>query len=228
MTVPTELPPAVFPEALPPSARAWLCVVEAGGKVRRWSVGDVDGWRERFFLGSVAKLVAALVVQALEQQGQVALDRPLLETHSVTLRCLLRHTAGLPDVWPLFACDLAQALSLSLWPPGTAFSYSNLGFVVLGDWLAQHTGQPLSALAARYVFTPYGMAQASLCDALPGAAGGLTATGEDVAQLLTRLLSTPGTTQMPGSVSHPDTGPHWDGSRAGVFPAHLRRKDLAD
>ncbi len=191
LPVPTDLPPSVFPEALPSHAGAWLCVVDVEGTVRQWSVGPVDGWRDRFSLGSVAKLVVALVVHSLAEQGQVRLDEPLLPGCPVTLRCLLCHTAGLPDVLPSSSLDLEQVLSSHLLPPGTAFSYSNLGFVAIGAWLVAHTGQPLSALAARHVFAPYAMGQASLRDDVLGAAGGLTATGEDVARLLTGLLRAP-------------------------------------
>lgn len=180
-----------MPEVLPPQARAWLCLVERDGTVRQWAAGGVDGWRERFSLGSLAKFVVALVVHALESQGQVTLDQPLRPDSPVTLRCLLRHTAGLPDVLPSSTLDLAQTLGTRLFPPGMIFSYSNLGFIAVGDWLVRQTGQPLSALAAQYVFTPYAMAQASLSDAPLGAAGGLTATGEDVARLMGGLLRAP-------------------------------------
>jgi len=191
LPVPTDLPPSVFPEVLPPHAGAWLCVVDVEGMVRQWSVGGVDGWRDRFALGSVAKLVVALVVQSLEEHEQVRLDEPLLPGCPVTLRCLLRHTAGLPDVLPSSSLDLAQALSSRLLPPETAFSYSNLGFAVIGAWLVSRTGQPVSALAARHVFAPHAMDRASLRDDVLGAAGGLTATGEDVARLLKGLLRAP-------------------------------------
>ncbi len=186
-----DLPPSVFPEVLPPQAGAWLCVVDVKGNVREWSVGPVDGWREPFSLGSVAKLIVALVVQSLAEQRQVRLDQPLLTGNPVTLRCLLCHTAGLPDVWTVPAFDLEQVLSSHLLPPGTAFSYSNLGFAAIGAWLVAQTGQPLSALAARHVLALHGMARAWLYDDWPGAAGGLMATGEDVARLLKGLLHAP-------------------------------------
>jgi hypothetical protein len=191
MPGPTELPSSVFPELLPPQACAWLGVVDVEGTVRQWSFGSAKGWHEAFPLGSVTKLVVALVVQALEQQGQIALDHPLMSGLPITLRHLLCHTAGLPDVLPSVSFDLAQVRSWSLLPPGTAFSYSNLGFIVAGAWLALQTGCPLSVLAAQHVFAPYAMTQATLRDDLLGAAGGLVATGKDVSQLLIGLLRAP-------------------------------------
>ncbi|OYT73384.1 MAG: hypothetical protein CFK52_02110 [Chloracidobacterium sp. CP2_5A] len=190
MALPVDWP-EIAPAELSSEACAILCLATADGAARYLTIGSADVAATRFKLGSVAKLVTALVVSALAREGRLTLDAPLLPSRSVTLRHLLTHAAGLPDDALPAALDLSAALASDWLPPGAAFSYANLGFAVVGAQLEHLTGQPLRELARQAVFAPYGISGATLDNGLAAAAGGLTATAADAARLLTGLLRHP-------------------------------------
>jgi D-alanyl-D-alanine carboxypeptidase len=140
-----------------------------------WGVADVGTGEpvqphHRFEIGSISKVVTAIVIHRLVDAGLLDLDRPVTdvlpwldlgEPHAeITPRHLLSHTAGLvlgadhlPDepaqVWSLR--DLTRSGE-----PGERFHYSNLGFMVLGT-LAQHvTGRTWHELVEEWVLRPIG------------------------------------------------------------------------
>ncbi|CAM3768498.1 hypothetical protein GCM10007368_24970 [Isoptericola cucumis] len=107
----------------------------------------------------------------------------------VTLEQLLSHRSGLPDhVVPMIASRMADpndfdeffdvlgeeyttddhvaAMGASEWAfePGTDFSYSNAGYVVLGMALEEATGRDLDTLLEHRVFLPAGMWRTDLPD----------------------------------------------------------------
>lgn len=113
-----------------------------------------------FPYGSVTKSFTATVVLELVSAGDIELDRPIGEyipelafapngiDRLVTPRHLLSHTSGLPcdiDSADLATASLrrhalaARTVEL-VHPPGTAFSYSNLGFVLTGLLIEDVTG----------------------------------------------------------------------------------------
>lgn len=118
--------------------------------------------RDTYLLaGSVTKAMTATVVALLHAEGLIDLDAPVvsilpefrvrdeLATASISVRHLLTHTAGFDgDIWPDLGDDvgeidrlvamLAQCEQLS--PPGTAFSYNNAGYSVLGGIIERITG----------------------------------------------------------------------------------------
>ncbi len=104
----------------------------------------------------------------------------------VTIEQLLSHRSGMPDgvleamvakmngpfTWDEYFrvagedySDreiIAGALSVRwLFPPGTSYSYSNAGYVVLGQLLQRVTGKSLSTLLEQRVFKPAGMTNSS-------------------------------------------------------------------
>ncbi len=115
-----------------------------------------------------------------------AIEPGLLGDHgSVTLEQLLSHTSGLPDglldmivshisgpvTWVAFFAavgedyrpqEMVDAALESPWlfDPGTNFSYSNAGYVLLGLLLEDANGVPLATLLKDRVFHPAGMPQA--------------------------------------------------------------------
>jgi D-alanyl-D-alanine carboxypeptidase len=129
----------------------------------------------RFEIGSISKVVTAIVIHQLVDEGLVDLDRPVTDDLPwvdlgtpqavITPRHLLSHTAGLvlgadhvPDepaqVWGIR--NLARSGE-----PGERFHYSNLGFMVLGT-LAQHvTGQSWDELVESRVLRRIGAGTAS-------------------------------------------------------------------
>jgi CubicO group peptidase (beta-lactamase class C family) len=136
-----------------------------------------------FQSASTGKQYTALAILQLVQAGKLGLDEPLRmympeappTWSGITLRQLLNHTAGLPPV--LSQLNLQQEMSDAamrkrifaeklLSEPGSKFSYSNLGYVLLGDLIAQVSGHSLGAYLRQHVFAPLGMQQSRLVDEL--------------------------------------------------------------
>src|SRR5471032_874749 len=111
-----------------------------------------------FQSGSVGKQFTATAVMMLVEAGKVGLDDPLTKYFpdgptwwkQVTVRELLSHTAGFteyPDKFD-FQKDHTEAQMLKIveaipaaYPPGTNWSYSNIGYLTLGILIHRVTGQ---------------------------------------------------------------------------------------
>jgi len=130
-------------------------------------------------IGSVTKLFEATALMQERDAGRIALDDPVERTVpgisllgpdggrvSPTWRQLASHTAGLPrnlrpgigTVADLFSF-LQREITLSV--PGTRYAYSNLGFVVLGQALAQLAGERYPSYVHRHLLEPLGMASST-------------------------------------------------------------------
>ena len=143
-----------------------------------------------FEVGSVSKLFTATAVMQLVEQGKVDLDHPLQDyipefsvksrfpdAPPITVRMLLTHHSGLPfDHWAGWAYgstppagyeDDFMALAEQIKDdylvarPGDIFSYSNLGFSLLGAVVARVSGQAFISYMASSVLAPIGMESSS-------------------------------------------------------------------
>jgi len=127
-----------------------------------------------FDLASLTKVVATTTaVLALAGSGQLALDDPAahylpgftaLRDGAVTIRHLLAHASGLPDTRKFYQwCSSREELLRDLFatslqaPPGTRVTYSDLGFLALGEVVAAIAGEPLDAAVRDLVTGPLGM-----------------------------------------------------------------------
>jgi len=136
-----------------------------------------------FHLASVSKPFVASAVVGLASAGRepaLDLDAPVVRwlpdltladgrQDEVTLRHLLTHTSGIPDVvdygWhdPQLGDDALAELVRSLSAasltrdPGTEFSYCNVGYEVLGHVVATVTGRTFEAAMTDLVLDPAGM-----------------------------------------------------------------------
>jgi CubicO group peptidase (beta-lactamase class C family) len=127
-----------------------------------------------FDAASLTKIVAtAPSVMLLAEDGRIALDAPLVRylpecagqgRDPITVRHLLTHTSGLPAGLPATPAwqGLARALELacSRTPtdaPGTAFRYSDVNYILLGELVRRVSGQPLDRFAKERIFTPLAM-----------------------------------------------------------------------
>jgi CubicO group peptidase (beta-lactamase class C family) len=128
-----------------------------------------------FDLASLTKVVATLpAVLYLARRGSIGLDEPVDRylpefagpgKDEVTVRHLLLHTSGLPcqrryyeyleDRPAVLAAAMAEPLVAR---PGTAFAYSDVGFIVLGELAAAVAGCGLDELVQDVVCVPLGMA----------------------------------------------------------------------
>jgi CubicO group peptidase (beta-lactamase class C family) len=128
-----------------------------------------------FDLASLTKVVATLpALLYLAGRGEVGLDDPArrylpaidgLGKDEVTVRQLLLHISGLPaerkyyrhlqDPEEIRTAALAEPLVAK---PGTAFCYSDVGFITLGELVAAVAGCGLDEFVRDVVCAPLGMA----------------------------------------------------------------------
>ena len=141
---------------------------------------------------SVSKIVTAVAVLQLVDEGQLELDAPLNRYFSahpygerVTIRTLLAHTSGVPNPMPLtwFALegerldrDAALHALLARHPkrsaaPGEAYGYSNIGYWLLEKAIESVSGQDYALHVEQRVFAPLAVAREAIAfDLAPGRA----------------------------------------------------------
>ncbi|MBS0295435.1 MAG: beta-lactamase family protein [Proteobacteria bacterium] len=127
-----------------------------------------------FDFASLTKVVATTPsVMALIEDGALSLDEPAARwwpafgaggKGAITVRQLMTHVSGLaPDLdltapWSGEAEGLAlAAASQPVRPPGEAFVYSDINFIVLAELLRRVSGLGVDAFAARRLFAPLRM-----------------------------------------------------------------------
>ncbi len=116
-----------------------------GGTERPHLVGTTGPTGRAFPWTSVTKTATALAVLVAVEEGTLHLDEAAGPPGS-TVRHLLAHASGLgPDPGPPRA------------RPGTVRIYSNTGYRVLGDLLAQRSGLSFAAYLHEAVLAPLGM-----------------------------------------------------------------------
>ncbi|MBQ0993099.1 serine hydrolase domain-containing protein [Micromonospora sp. H61] len=150
-----------------------------------WGV-DGDGrpitTQTPFLLGSTSKSFTALAVSQLVEAGRVDLDTtastylPWLRlggadtARTVTVRQLLTHTSGLPQVWSTDLTDRYDnrpgALARSVRdlasiqptaPVGQTYQYSDANFMILGALVENVTGDTFGGYLRRHVLDPLQM-----------------------------------------------------------------------
>jgi D-alanyl-D-alanine carboxypeptidase len=134
-------------------------------------------------VGSLTKPFVATVVLQLVAEGKLSLSDTverwlpgiLPYGDQVTIRQLLNHTSGVPDYvvepiltlygsWPgRFRSWTPQELVALVadqppdFPPGTAWSYSNTGYILVGLIVEAATGNKLGKELTRRIFRPLGL-----------------------------------------------------------------------
>ncbi len=127
-----------------------------------------------FQSGSVGKQFTATAVMMLVEEGKVSLDDPLTKFFpgappawkNVKVRHLLSHTGGFTDYPKNFdyrrdynedeLLKIVEGVALA-YPPGTSWSYSNLGYLTLGILIHRVTGQFYGDFLHDRIFQPLGM-----------------------------------------------------------------------
>jgi len=118
-----------------------------------------------FQIGSISKSFAALCIWRLVEAGKLGLDDdvqtllpevPLPGGTRITLQSLLNHSSGLPDDAPVFPRGGDQRLWRG-YETGTHWSYSNLGYQMLGEIAARQHGLTYAQVIQREILDPLGM-----------------------------------------------------------------------
>jgi D-alanyl-D-alanine carboxypeptidase len=138
---------------------------------------------QTFRVASQTKAFVSTIVLQLVAEGRVALDAPvarylprlLPDGDRITVRQLLNHTSGLydpqvevyqtlQDIYDLrfehWTPRQVVALSVAhglLFPPGSAFSYSNINYVVTGRLVERVTGTSIVRQLQRRLIRPLGL-----------------------------------------------------------------------
>jgi D-alanyl-D-alanine carboxypeptidase len=149
-----------------------VCAVAPGGASAylRFGYAEVGGKTpltpgHLFEIGSISKSFTALCIFHLMEAGKLNLDQdittllpgaPLPVGAKITVQNLLNHSSGLPDDAPLFP----RGGDGRLWrgfEPGSQWSYSNLGFLMLGTIVERLEGRPLAEVIRTRILLPLGM-----------------------------------------------------------------------
>jgi CubicO group peptidase (beta-lactamase class C family) len=140
-------------------------------------------------IGSITKMFTALMLEQMIDAGKVRLSDPVEKyfpevdlaqgrypnAPPITLMQLATHTSGLarePDDAQKYVegpvADWEKILIAALphlhyiYEPGTRFSYSNIGYAILGAALARAAGEPYLKYVPEHIFKPLGMTRSAL------------------------------------------------------------------
>ena len=130
-----------------------------------------------FAVASVTKQFTCACVLSLEEEGKLSLADPvskyfphLARAADVTLLDLMQHTSGYPDYYPLDFLDRRMQRPIAFdqllkqyacgkldFEPGSRFSYSNTGYIVLGGVVEIVSGQKFGDFLTERLLKPVGM-----------------------------------------------------------------------
>ena len=140
-----------------------------------------------YYVGSVSKQFTAAAIGLLALDGRISLDDPVRKWvpelpdygTPLTVRHLVHHTSGIRDIYSLMSLrgdrleDVypdSQAVALitrqkaTAFTPGTRYSYSNSGYLLLGLIVRRASGQSLREFAQARIFGPLGMTRTHFHD----------------------------------------------------------------
>ncbi|GAA4369953.1 hypothetical protein GCM10023185_44060 [Hymenobacter saemangeumensis] len=154
--------------------------------------------RTRFALNSITKAFVGVAVMQLAEAGKLDLAAPASRYlpdlpaawQPVTVRQLLTHTSGLPDIMPEDVAGMVtEGNESAAWarlqtqplafPIGEKFAYNQTNYVLLGKIIDQLSGQPFTQFIQARQLDVVGMPRTTTGDAhdvLPNAARGYTFT----------------------------------------------------
>ena len=143
-------------------------------------------------VGSITKTVMAVIALQLKREGKLAFDDTIESWlpglvpggSAITLHMLLNHTSGIfnyTDDPDFFAAALADpyrrwshrelidfgVANPPVFPPGTSWSYSNTGYILLGLVLQKASGQSISELVQRRVTRPLHLSNTYFANSAP-------------------------------------------------------------
>jgi D-alanyl-D-alanine carboxypeptidase len=133
-----------------------------------------------FRIASISKILTAVTVLKLVEQGQLELDEPIVgrvadniglmladsRARDISVKQLLAHTSGISNFLEIFfdigAYDqmsmLSEILGQSLsTEPGSAYKYSNVNYVLLGKAIELVTGLSYHDAVEQLVLAPLGL-----------------------------------------------------------------------
>ncbi len=127
-----------------------------------------------FAVGSITKQFTCACIFLLAEEGKLAIGDPvaryfpnLTRAGDITIRDLMNHVSGYPDYYPLDFVDRRMFEPITLpallrnyacgkldFEPGSRFSYSNTGYMILGGIVAKASGEPFGTFLERRILRP--------------------------------------------------------------------------
>jgi CubicO group peptidase (beta-lactamase class C family) len=155
-----------------------VLAVRDGGNTWSKAFGEATE-HSRFLIASITKPMTAAGLMWLADRRKFALDEPIRRylperpEPGITIRHLLTHTSGLPDMLPENTelrrrnAPLEEYVRLSLstplaFEPGTCWSYSSTGILLAAEIARRIYGHPIGKLLAEQVYAPLGMTRTVL------------------------------------------------------------------
>jgi len=161
-------------------------IFERGYGVRNLRTKSKIDARTNFRLASFTKQFTAMAIMLLVRDGRIRYDETLTEIFpdfpaygkAITVRNLMNHVSGLPAYEDLMdalekatgpvwspekqiqddeVLDLLKKEKAGNFAPGTRWSYSNSGYVVLGLIVSRTSGKPYGKFLRERIFSPLGM-----------------------------------------------------------------------
>lgn len=157
----------------------------------------------RFNLGSLNKIFTHVAIEQLAQAGKLRLEDPVtrylpdykvVNGQKITLRMLLQHRGGVPDVLmnPELEKEPERVRTQAAWyalvremplrfEPGARQQYSNGGFVLLGQVIANVSGEDYYDYIRGHLYRPAGMTRSdhyAMDERVEGMAVGYTTDGD--------------------------------------------------
>jgi D-alanyl-D-alanine carboxypeptidase len=135
---------------------------------------DVD---TPFAVGSITKQFACACLLLLAEDGKLSVHDPVSKYYpnvtrakDITLYDLMSHVSGYPDYYPLDFIDRRMLKALPVdqviteyagakldFDPGSRWSYSNTGYMILGRVVEKVSGEPFGRFLERRILHPAGM-----------------------------------------------------------------------
>ncbi len=152
-----------------------------GSAELEWNIPNTPD--AKFRLGSLTKQFTAASILLLEERGKLKVEDPISKYlpdapaawSKITIYHVLTHTSGLPSFtgFPEYSSTewkdtnpaelVARFRDKPLdFEPGTKFSYSNSGYVLLGYLIEKVSGQTYADFLQQNIFTPLGMTDTGL------------------------------------------------------------------
>ncbi len=143
-----------------------------------------------FAAGSITKQFTCACIFLLAEEGKLSIyDKvakyypQLTKASDITLYDLMSHVSGYPDYYPLDFVDRRMAKSIALdklieeyaagkldFEPGTRWSYSNTGYIILGRVIEKVSGQPFDKFLTERILKRVGL-EHSIQEPKPGTPG---------------------------------------------------------
>jgi CubicO group peptidase (beta-lactamase class C family) len=193
----------------------------------------------KFRIASLTKQFTAMGVLILQAQGKLEVtdrvcrylpDCPA-DWGKITIRQLLTHTSGIPDLTrfsdfdeiyptldtPQKSINYFRDAPLDF-APGQGWEYSNSGYILLGNLIQQVSGLPYEDFLQKEIFSPLGMQNTGYDESVEDLAVGYTTPGVQAGSLDPSWLYSAG-----GLYSSVDDLYHWDQAlyTGQLFPREL-------